>query len=163
MFHALAELGRRRVERLGVRGQDAETLAAQVLTSLALGPLSGDGSATLGAVLSHRLHLAVLHWWRSEGRRRAATRAARDSVRSDGAAGPPADALAVTEDRARVRAALARLPAAEAEALRLAYFTSLSMENIRRQLGYRNLNVLYVRLSQARAHLRAILSENLEL
>jgi DNA-directed RNA polymerase specialized sigma24 family protein len=155
-FAGLAAFGRGVVEAGGIRGQDADALVQRVLSELRAGPLAPHGQVTLRAALRHRLHLASLHFWRAERRRRAAlVRAGQaGATRATLTRDPMDDAH---DERARVREALGRLRASDREVLRLAYFAALPLESVRQILGYRTLDVLYVRLSQARARLREFL------
>lgn len=158
VFDRLSRFGREVVERLGVHGQDADALVAGVLADLRTGPLDPSGTVTLHAALRHRLHLAALHHWRAQRRRAAATaRSAAEPAARPERDGDPSRRLVLEEDRARVRAALVRLPPTDATLLRLLYLTSMPVEQVRAQMGYRSLDVLYVRSSRARARLREIL------
>lgn len=154
-FERLAVFGRSVVESTGIRGQDADALVQRVLSELRTGPLVPEGRITLRAALRHRLHLAAIHFWRGERRRRAALVRAAEARRSHGQ--PTPEPVGGDLDLARVRIALEHLPPSDREALRLAYLSALPLDQVRRILGYRSLDVLYVRLSQARARLREVL------
>ncbi len=153
------------VQGLGVRGLDADAIAAKVLSGLERGPIgargNGQASPTLQSVLRHRLDLEVRHFWRSKRRRaEAMRRAATDaSDRAETGSPAPVDVLVARDEVQRVRAALDRLPFAERTLLVLFHRVGLPTEEIRARMGYRSLNVLYVRLAQARARLRGILAE----
>jgi len=151
-FAHLVAFGRAVVEDAGIRGQDADALVQRVLSELRAGPLTPVGQVTLRAALRHRLHLAALHFWRAERRRRAALARANDAGprRAPESTETPGDDTSA----ARVRRALERLSASDRAVLRLVYYTALPLEQARQILGYRSLDVLYVRLSQARARLR---------
>lgn len=154
-FAGLSSFGRTVVEAAGIRGQDADALVARVLSDLRAGPLAPEGRVTLRAALRHRLHLAALHFWRTERRRRAALARAGDATPRPGA--DPGEPAADDATRARVRRGLDRLPATDRQVLRLAYLSDLPLVQVQQILGYRSLDVLYVRLSQARARLRDVL------
>ncbi len=156
-FERLAAYGRGVVEAGGIRGQDADVLVQRVLSELRAGPLDPEGNVTLRAALRHRLHLAALHFWRAEKRRRRHLARAGETGPCRAPDAPSSDPAVDDGLRLRVRRALERLPEGDRQALRLAYLASLPLEQVRQILGYRTLDVLYVRLSHARARLRDLL------
>lgn len=156
-YERLAAYGRTVVEAGGIRGQDADVLVQRVLSELRAGPLEPAGRVTLRAALRHRLHLAALHFWRAEKRRRATLAHAGEAGVPRAVEAPTIDPIVDDGLRLRVRRALERLPDGDRQALRLVYLSALPLEQVRQILGYRTVDVLYVRLCHARARLRDLL------
>jgi hypothetical protein len=67
-YRALLDAVRRRVERSGVRGLDAESIAHDLMVKRTLLPMLRDGSGPTALEIGH----AVADWRRTEARRRAA-------------------------------------------------------------------------------------------